>query len=58
MANNFKLHVVLEIKRKGTNEPVSYKIDGQRFDHNYTVKLNVNTVYSVRVTFRPTVQLL
>ena len=54
MANNLKL----KIKRKDTNEPVSHKIDGQRFGHNNTVKLNVNTVYNVRVTFRPTMQLL
>ena len=56
MANNFKL--VLEIQRKDTSEPVSHKIDGQRFDHTNTVKLNVNTFYNVSVTFRPTVQLL
>ena len=56
MADNFKL--VIEIKRKDTNEHVSHKIDGQRFGHTNTVKLNVNTVYDVRVTLRPTVRIL
>ena len=54
----YNLKVVLEIKRKDTDEHVSHKIDGQRFGHTNTVKLNVNTLYNVRVTLRPTVRLL
>ena len=53
MAKNFKLN--LEIKRKDTNDYVTHKIDGQRFGHTNTVKLNVNTAYNVRVTLRPAV---
>ena len=56
MAKNFKLG--LEIKRKDTNEHVCHKIDGQRFGHTNTVKLNVNTAYDVRVTLRPVVKLM
>ena len=52
MAKNFKL--LLEIKRKDTNDHVCHKIDG----HTNTVKLNVNTAYDVRVTLRPAVKLM
>ena len=53
MAKNFKLN--LEIKRKDTNDYVTHKIDGQRFGHTNTVKLNVNTGYNIKVTLRPAV---
>ena len=52
---NFKL--VLEIKKKDTNEHICHKIDGQRFGHTNTVKLNVNTLYDVKMTLRPAIQL-
>lgn len=55
MANNFKLF--LELKRQDTKEHVRHKIDGQRFGHTNTVKLNVNTMYDVRVTVRPALRL-
>lgn len=53
--SNFKLN--LELKKKSTNEHVCHKIDGQRFGHTNTVKLNVSTVYDVKVTLRPALQL-
>lgn len=56
MPHNFKL--VLEIRKKDGNELVCHKIDGQRFGHTNTVKLNVNTDYDIRVTLRPALTLL
>ncbi|ESP02321.1 hypothetical protein LOTGIDRAFT_205111 [Lottia gigantea] len=48
---NFK--VTFSIKRQDTDEPVVHKVDGQRFARCHTVKLNVNTTYTINITIRP-----
>lgn len=51
MATNFK--VTFRLIAKKTGEVVSFKQDGQRFSQAWTIKLNTDTEYELRITFRP-----
>jgi hypothetical protein len=51
MAKEFR--VSLLIRKRPLDQPVHFKEDGGRFDQPKTVKLNVNTKYSMEFTFRP-----
>lgn len=49
---NFK--IVLSLQREGNNNSdVHYKGDGTRFGSESTIKLNVETAYTLTVCFRP-----
>ncbi|XP_071542523.1 CB1 cannabinoid receptor-interacting protein 1-like [Panulirus ornatus] len=49
---NFK--VTMSIKKESDGVPVFYKVDGQRFKKEKTVKLMVDTPYRVDFSFKPT----
>ncbi|RUS84281.1 hypothetical protein EGW08_007974 [Elysia chlorotica] len=49
--HNFKLQI--SFRRTEDDGPVFQKQDGERFDSSITVKLNVNTKYTVFLTTRP-----
>ncbi|ELU16327.1 hypothetical protein CAPTEDRAFT_221104 [Capitella teleta] len=51
MVLDFK--VSLLIRKRPLEQPVHFKEDGGRFELQRTVKLNVNTKYSMEFTFRP-----
>ena len=51
MAKSFKLSMTL--RRAADAESVHYKIDGGRFDTEKTLKLNINTKYNIKITFKP-----
>ncbi|XP_046371790.1 CB1 cannabinoid receptor-interacting protein 1-like [Haliotis rufescens] len=51
MASNFK--VFLAFTKQPKDEPVYQKQDGQRFSVCNTIKLNVNSTYTVSVVIRP-----
>ncbi|KAK8781859.1 hypothetical protein V5799_016802 [Amblyomma americanum] len=46
--------VVLTLQREGNNHSdVHYKVDGTRFGSESTIKLNVETAYTLTLCFRP-----
>ncbi|ROT67505.1 CB1 cannabinoid receptor-interacting protein 1 [Penaeus vannamei] len=49
---NFK--VTMSIKKEADGVPVFFKVDGNRFKKERTVKLMVDTPYRVDVSFKPT----
>ncbi|KFM76792.1 hypothetical protein X975_24668, partial [Stegodyphus mimosarum] len=48
-----KFTVAISIKKEVGNALVYYKQDGERFEYNCTIKLNVETVYKFLLSFRP-----
>ncbi|XP_054710221.1 CB1 cannabinoid receptor-interacting protein 1-like [Uloborus diversus] len=48
-----KFSLNVNIKREDEKALVYYKQDGQRFEYNCTIKLNVETTYKFLLTFRP-----
>lgn len=51
MAMDFRVNLL--IRKRPLDQPVHFKEDGGRFEQQKTVKLNVNTKYSMEFTFRP-----
>ncbi|XP_028398609.1 CB1 cannabinoid receptor-interacting protein 1-like [Dendronephthya gigantea] len=51
MSDAFK--VSLSISKKSDGSQLFYKIDGERFKENKTIKLHVDTVYKVTIDVRP-----
>lgn len=48
-----QFQVALSIKRDDSNAMVFYKVDGQRFDNDNTIKMKVQTPYKFSLTIRP-----
>lgn len=55
MSAGFK--VSLSISKKSDGSQLFYKIDGERFKENKTIKLHVDTVYKVTIEVRPAVEI-
>jgi hypothetical protein len=51
MSTGFK--VSLSISKKSDGSQLYYKVDGERFKENKTIKLHVDTVYKVTLDVRP-----
>ena len=48
-----RLKVSLSLSKKSDGSQLFYKIDGERFKENKTIKLHVDTVYKVTVDVEP-----
>jgi hypothetical protein len=55
MAENFKLQLSLKriVGSEEPPEPVHFKVDGGRFDSEKTIKLNVDSKYSLEFNLKP-----
>ena len=51
MSSGFKIS--LSISKKSDGSQLFYKIDGERFKENKTIKLHVDTVYKVTLEVHP-----
>ncbi|KAG8201794.1 hypothetical protein JTE90_027278 [Oedothorax gibbosus] len=54
---NTKFSLTINIKREDEKALVYYKQDGQRFESNCTIKMNVETPYKFLISFRPALKL-
>ncbi|XP_064603418.1 CB1 cannabinoid receptor-interacting protein 1-like [Liolophura sinensis] len=56
MASSFSLSLTL--KKEPEHDAIYFKQDGERFTSSHTVKLNVNTSYTVQIAIRPAHELV